>query len=85
MATRGKTEIERINERGLENGWHAQRLKERAGTRATTMSSLWLDDTKNSVACSVPAKAIELKGSRLTYRFLDGSTVTRTYQAHAAR
>lgn len=59
----------------LSNGWHAERLKERAAKAGVTMAELWQSDTVGATAFSVPAKAVKIGNKNVTYRFNDGSTV----------
>jgi len=56
------------------NGWHGQRLRERAATAGVTMAELWQSDTVGAAALSVPAKAEKIGPKGVTYRFTDGST-----------
>ncbi len=74
--------IDSINERGWANGWHAQRLAEDAKREGKTMANLFRERLVNAVAFNVPAKAIRLKGDRLTYQFNDGSTDVFLHQRH---
>lgn len=69
-------ELNRINARGLYNGWHAQQLQRRAQVSMVTMNVLFQNDRRgvSTSAYNVPGKAIAIDSVFVTYEFLDGST-----------
>lgn len=69
-----KTEIQRINDRGWATGWHAERLAAEAKSQGKTMAALFSAKAAVSSAFNVPAKAVKIKGGKVHYQFLDGST-----------
>jgi hypothetical protein len=76
------TKLEHINSRGLINGWHAQQLQRKSIESVETMASSFNRSIQNSLAFSVPAKAIKITSRFITYQFLDGSISKFINQNH---
>ena len=74
--------LERVNCRGLANGWHAQQLQQKSIKQGETMSVCFNRSIQNSIAFSVPAKAIKITSKFITYQFLDGSVSQFVNQNH---
>jgi hypothetical protein len=72
----GKTIIEKLNARGFARGWHAQMLQGRAERRGVTMSALFCEEIRGKSAYNFLAEAVSLSRGKVTFRFLDGSTLT---------
>lgn len=69
-----KSTIDKINERGWGNGWHAQMLQGQAKAAGKTMAEQFHENIKDASGFNIHATAIASKGGKVTYRFLDGST-----------
>lgn len=72
-------EMDRINSRGLANGWHAQQLaaKTKEAQKVlpdATMADVFRASLVNTVAFSVPAKCTKVSALYTHYVFSDGST-----------
>jgi spore cortex formation protein SpoVR/YcgB (stage V sporulation) len=72
-------EIDRINANGWARGWHATMLQREANQTGRTMATLHLERVANVSAFNVPAEATLIRGSRVHYRFLDGSECSHPY------
>ena len=76
------TKLESINCKGLANGWHAQQLHKTSIKQAETMAVCFNRSVQNSLAFSVPARAIKINSEFITYQFLDGSISQFVNQDH---
>lgn len=76
------TKLELINCRGLANGWHAQQLQHKSIKQGKTMAVCFNRSIQNSIAFSVPARAIKITSKFITYQFLDGSISQFVNQDH---
>jgi hypothetical protein len=71
---------DKINSKGFYNGWHAQELFKQSIQKGSTMADCFILSIQNSVAYSVPAKAVKATSKYITYQFLDNSTVRLSYE-----
>lgn len=74
-----KSEVQRINDRGLANGWHAQKLLKEAQSKGITMAELHNIKTIYSSASNCPAKCLKVGSNYIHYEFIDGSKLTLAY------
>lgn len=68
-----KSTLDKINERGWGNGWHAERLEAQAKAAGKTMAQQFCENIANAAAFNIPAVAIASKGGKVCYKFRDGS------------
>lgn len=68
-----KSTIQKINERGWGNGWHADRLEAQAKASGLTMAQQFGENIKDAAAFNIPATAIASKSGKVCYKFKDGS------------
>lgn len=78
------TETQRLNSRGLANGWHAQQLQRNAERSGQTMAEYFSAEIAMAAAYSVPAVATKVRGGYAHYRFNDGSTIRLPHRAKTA-
>ena len=71
-----KTTLDKINGLGWANGWHAQQLQTQAKAAGKTMAEQFHENIKDASGFNIHATAINSKGGKVQYRFLDGSTTT---------
>lgn len=68
-------EVDRINDNGFANGWHAQQLLKDSQAKGATMANLWNEKTKGKSAFNVYARCTKVTSNLVHYEFLDKSTV----------